>query len=137
MKHDTLFLAHQAAHVANRNVREIARLGQIVAPERPAGGKGFRARYSFSNLVQMRIAEEMARFGVPRKRIGVYLSDLRYSFLRWLEVDGSDGWIIVSDNGQWSVVTSFEILREDQLESSALLSINIGKIKTEMRNNLK
>lgn len=136
MKRDSLYLAHEAAKMMGRDPQEIARLGQIVPPERPAGGKGFRAFYSFSNLVQMRVAEEMARFGVPRKRISSYLFDLNHSFLRWFQEDGQDGWVIIGDSGKWAVVTSFDILSNDQLQSSALLSVNIGKIKSEIRKNL-
>ena len=134
MKQD-LYFAHEAAKILNVSPEHVARLGQIIEPDYPAGGKGFRAQYSFRNLVEMRIAEEMAAFSIPRKRINLYLREINHSLLRWLEVDGNDGWLIIGKEN-WSVVTSFEALSPNQLNEFYLFSINLIRIKNNIRQRL-
>ena len=139
MNHDSQFLAWQAADLMERQPQEIARLGQLVEAEVPANGKGYRALYSFRNLVEMRIAEELGRFGVPQKRIQKYLSDLNNSHMRWLEENGLDGYIVLDRLSRWSAGTTLELAFEAlgyQIPVCSAVVINLGLIKKALRLRL-
>lgn len=125
--------ANEAAKVMDRTPETIARLGQIVPPERPAGGKGYRAAYSFRNLIEMRIVEEMVKFGVPRKKIALYVTQLRVSMNRWL--DGhDDGWMVIDGQWNWQITSNFDAIQLGwrNKKPDAFLAISIGKIKSEL-----
>lgn len=128
------YVANEAAQLLDRTSEEIARLGQIVEPFEPALGKGYRALYSFVNLVEMRIAEELAQFGVPRKRIQKYLTALRTSYMRWLEEDGAEmgAWLIVSGDQRWAAGSTVEIAFQTLWRSgyfTSFVAVDVGKIK--------
>ncbi len=130
------FVAYEAAQMLDRTSEEIARLGQIVSPDEPANGKGFRAGYSFVNLVEMRIAEELTQFGVPRKHIQRYLTALRNSHMRWLEEDGAEmgAWLVISGE-KWAAGSTMDIAFETLQLSGPIMSlvaIDAGKIKNQI-----
>lgn len=118
----------------------IARVGQFVEPEFPANGKGHRSLYSFRNLVEIRIAEYLGKFGVPQKRIQKYIADLKQSRMGWLREDGPDGWGVLDNLGRWSVGTSIEeavdVLNKGLQVHTAII-VNIASIKRGIRQYLQ
>lgn len=137
--HANRFQASQAAQIMGRESITVARLGQVIAPERPAYGKGHRAGYSFRNLVEMRLAEELARFGVPQKRTQHYIESLRRSWGKWLEEDGSAGWVVLDDQ-EWGAGSTVDMALQT-LERSrpvgAFLAVDLRKIKESLRANME
>ena len=131
------FQAHEVAKIMGREAELIARLGQIIAPEIAANGKGYRAAYSFRNLVEMRIVEEMIKFGVPRKRIASYLAILRTASINAFSDTHGDAWIIINGQGQWQIASTFAAIQLGWRETpDSLLAISIGKIKKELNAKL-
>ena len=119
---------------------EIARLGQIIVPEYPANGKGYRAYYTGTNLVEMRVTEHLASFGIPQKRIQRFIEDLRKSRYQWLDLDiGRDGWVVLDSTGRWSggqsvaeALTALEI----KLPVVSAVMIDLRPIKKAIRDNI-
>lgn len=132
------FQASEAATIMSRNPALIARLGQIVTPELPANGKGYRAAYSFRNLVEMRIVEEMVKFGVPRKRIAGYLATLRDSKMNVFDDTKEEAWIVIDGSWRWQIANTFAAVRLGWWaeEPDSLLAISIGKIKKELKERI-
>lgn len=128
--------ASEAASVMGRDILATVRLGQIIEPEVEAGGKGYRAGYSFRNLIEMRVAEEMIKFGVPRKRIMSYLKIIKNALTSWMK---DDGWIVIDDTWEWQLTSDFSAiaLGWKKREPTALLAIRVGKIKQELEDNLQ
>ena len=127
------YVAHEAAELLDRTSEEIARLGQITGAEVPADGKGYRAFYSFANLVEMRITEELTQFGVPRKHIQRYLTALRNSHMRWLEEDGAElgAWLVIGGE-KWAAGSTMTIALGTLQLSGPIVSfvaIDAGAIK--------
>ena len=139
MEPDSLFIAGEAAKVMEREPAAVARLGQIVTPEQPAHGRGYRAGYSFRNLVEMRLAEEFSRLGVSQKRIQRALVALRHSHGRWLEKDGADGYVLLDSLGRWSAGATFDLALYPLTRTIAVASViavNLALVKTALRHRL-
>ncbi len=132
------FQAYEAAKVLNREASFIAKLGQIVTPALPANGKGYRAAYSFQNLVEMRIVEEMVKFGVPRKRIVGYLTTLRESAMNVFDDTKEEAWIVVDGAWRWQIANTFAAIQLGWWAEApdSLLAVSIGKIKKELKSRL-
>ena len=130
----TYMQAHEAAKVIERDASAVARLGQIITPELQANGKGYRAAYSFRNLVEMRIVEEMMKFGVPRKKIVSYLDTLRHSKMKWLDEKHTDGWIVIDGEWNWQFASDFSAIQLGwrNKQPHSFLAISIGKIRHEL-----
>lgn len=132
------FQASEVAKIMGCESGWVARLGQIIAPEIAANGKGYRAAYSFRNLVEMRIVEEMIKFGVPRKRIASYLITLRASTINVFSDTQEEAWIVIDGEWRWQIANTFTAIRlgwQNHIPDS-LLAISIGKIKKELKNQL-
>ena len=132
------FQASEAATIMNRDAAFIARLGQIISPALPANGKGYRAAYSFQNLVEMRIVEEMVKFGVPRKRIAGYLTTIRDSKMNVFDDTQEEAWIIVDGSWRWQIANTFSAIQLGWWAEvpNYLLAVSIGKIKQELKARL-
>lgn len=134
----TYYQAHEVAKIMHRDTGIIARLGQIITPELAAGGKGYRAAYSFRNLVEMRIVEEMIKFGVPRKRIASYLKTLRDSTMDVFGETQEDAWIVIDGDWHWQIANTFAAIQLGWQATfpNSLLAISVGKIKKELSEKL-
>ena len=116
------------------NSSVIAQLGQVIPPDKPASGRGYRSLYSFRNLVEMRIGEELSRYGVPWKRISKHIVDLRNSRCHWLDNEGLDGWAILDDLWRWAAGTTVEgALSALKFPPKSFVAINVGNIKRAIR----
>lgn len=140
MNPDRKFKASEAAKLLERSPVDIARLGQVVVPAFPANGKGYRAYYSGTNLVEMRVMEHLSSFGIPQKRIQKFIEDLRESRYQWLDLDvGRDGWVILDDSGRWSggqsVGDALAALEMKMPVVSAVM-IDLRPIKKSIRDNI-
>lgn len=137
MNQDTeYFTAGDAAKLIETTPEEVAYLGQIITPEVPATGSGYKSFYSFRNLVEMRLGEELSNLGVPWKRIYKYVDALRESRGQWLENIGLDGWLVLDSVWKWGVGTNVEtaIASLSGLRSvSAFIAVDIGRIKQGIR----
>lgn len=119
---------------------EVARAGQVITPEVPANGKGYRSLYSFQNLVEIRIVEQLGKFGVPQKRIQRYIEDLRHSKGRWLCNEGADGFVVLDNLWRWGCGSTLELALEPLAESVSpisLIAINLGAIKRSLRLSMQ
>jgi hypothetical protein len=133
-----LLLASQAAQIIGLPSAEVARLGQIISPHLPARGKGHRALYNFRNLLEMRIVLILSTFGVPQKMIRQFLQNLRNSLLGWTDEHGSEGWIVLGTNGEWSASNSLnEAANKVSQDCDALVAIDLRPIRGAIRKNLE
>lgn len=128
------YSAGDVAKILNWHSAQVAKLGQIIKPSEEPIGRGHRAGYSFRNIVEIRIADELIRFGVPQKRIAYYLRSLSRSKAEfdWL-ANSSDGmWAALDGTRQWAVgmtldgvLSSLNHVRQ----VDAAIFINLGSIK--------
>lgn len=137
--HDSGFFASQAAKLINRSPVEVSRLGQLITPDGPANGKGHRSLYSFRNLVEMVVAEEMIRFGVPQKKIQKYLRELRSSRGRWLESGTREDWIILDQLWRWGAGNTLDVAIRSLVnpEATAIVAINVGTIRESIKERIR
>lgn len=141
-KHMQLFIysASQVAKITDLTPSQVAQIGQFIVPHIPANGKGFRIGYSFRNIVEVLVVSHLIKFGVPRKRIQKYLSDLVGSRFGWLEEDGHNGWIVLDDGWRWGAGTTpndaLEVLKSNQAVYAAI-TLDMGLIKERIRNKIK
>jgi hypothetical protein len=137
MPHPYLLLASQVARVIDLPAAEVARLGQIIAPHIAAQGKGHRALYNFRNLIEMRIVLILSAFGVPHKMMRQFLDNLRCSRLGWIDEHGSEGWIMLGVNGEWSASNSLdEAGRAIATDAKAVIAIDLKPIRRDIVRNL-
>lgn len=134
------YQAKDAAELLSSTSADIARLGQIITPDMPADGRGYRSLYSFQNLVEMRLGSELAHLGIPWKRITKYIEALRKSHGRWLEKDGLDGWLVLDRFWQWGAGTELDIAMDIVFKDrprDLVVAVNIGMIKQGIRSKDK
>lgn len=139
LNHDKGYTAGESAVLIERAPAYIARMGQIVTPELPANGKGYRSYYSFRNLIEMQLAEELAGFGVPQKKVQHCITALRHSRCKWLEENGEDGWLVIDRLWRWGAGTTVEIaLRSLSIPSPipSFLTVNILTMKQKLRDKI-
>lgn len=140
MNRDKRFKASEAAKLLERSAVDIARMGQVIVPTFPANGKGYRAYYTGTNLVEMRVGERLASFGIPQKRIQRFVEDLRKSRYQWLDLDvGRDGWVVLDDTGRWSGGESLgEALTALNMRMPVIsaVMIDLRPIKQSIRDNI-
>lgn len=141
MNRHLTFKASEAAKIMDWEPEAVARVGQYIDPDVPANGKGYRALYSFRNLVEMRLSDYLARFGVPQKRIQKYVIDLRKSQLGWLEENGpDDGYLVLDNLWRWAAGSTVEeIIANLSLKISpvGMIVVNIGAIKRALKMSLE
>lgn len=137
MNQDTdYFTAGGAARVMSSTSSEVARLGQIIPPAMPANGKGHRSLYSFRNLVEMRLGDELAHLGISWKKICKYIEALRKSHGRWLEKDGLDGWLVLDRFWKWGAGTTLEMAMEAVFKNrphDLVIAVNVSMMKKSLR----
>lgn len=135
-----IYSASEVAQITDLTPSQVAQIGQFIVPHTPANGKGYRIGYSFRNIVEVLVVSLLIKFGVPRKRIQKYLSDLVGSRFGWLEEDGHDGWIVLDDGWKWSAGTTpndaLEILKSNR-EVYAAITLDIGLIKEKVRTKIE
>lgn len=132
--------AKDAAALISSTSSDVARLGQIITPDIPADGRGYKSLYSFKNLVEMRLGSELAHLGIPWKRISKYIEALRKSHGRWLEKDGLDGWLVLDRFWQWGAGTSLDAAMDALFKDrprGLVIAIDIGMIKRGIRSREK
>ena len=111
-------------------------MGQYIIPDSEANGKGHHFSYSFRNLVEMRLQEELGRFGVPQKRIQKYIADLKGSRGQWLEESGQDGWVILDGAFRWAAGNDLGDAIKNlthAMNVTSLIAVDVGKIKQALR----
>ena len=123
------YRASQVATILKCPVEFVSRLGQVILPDDPAFGKGYRIGYSFRNILEVCIAEQLIAFGVPRKKIQFYLNGLRRAHNRWLEIDGPNGWVVLDSELRWAAGMTLEGAISMLPEANACIVIDIGKMK--------
>lgn len=134
-----IFSASQVAKITNLWPAQVAQIGQFIVPYLPANGKGYRIGYSFRNIVEVVIVSHLIKFGVPRKRIQKYLSDLVGSRFGWLEENGHSGWIVLDDQWRWSAGPTPNEALETLAHSGfihAAITIDVGLIKQEIQQKI-
>jgi hypothetical protein len=130
----------QAADVGaffERDGQYAARLAQLIEPAYPAHGKGYRAGYSFQNLIEMVVIDRLIGLRVPHKRIQEYLLSLRQSHGQWLADNDVGGWIVLTHDWRWGAGTSLDIAMRSVAHSAGVdtaIVIHIGAIKTAAHN---
>lgn len=131
MNQDTAYTAGEAAKLIGSNSDDVARLGQIITPDAPANGRGYKSLYSFRNLVELRLGQQLGHFGVSWKRIAKYIDSLRKSRGKWLEEDGLDGWLVLDEFWRWGAGTTLETATAslNKIPVTAMVAINVGAIK--------
>ena len=137
---DSKYKAAEAAKLIERTSVDVARLGQIVTPEIPANGKGYRAFYSFRNLVEMRLAEELGKFGIPQKRIERMIEELRKTKCRWLDLDGRDGVVILDRNWKFAAGDTIDLALRSisvNIPVTSAMIVDLGIIKRAIRRNME
>jgi len=138
MNQDTeYYQARDAAKFMESTSSEVAKLGQVITPEIPADGKGYRSLYSFRNMVEMRLGDHLARMGVSWKRVGKYISDLRVSNKRWLDSDGLDGWLVLDSSWNWGAGTTLDIAVYSVFKgrhTDVFIAVDVGMIKDAIRS---
>lgn len=134
------FSASQVAKITGLTSSQVAQIGQFIVPHVPANGKGYRIGYSFRNITEVVIVSYLIKFGVPRKRIQKYLSDLVGSKFGWLEENGHSGWIVLDDKWRWSAgMTPNEALETLTHSGSvhAAITLDVGLIKQEIQKKIE
>lgn len=137
MNRDMHYTAKDAAGIMLSTPSEVARMGQVISPDVPANGKGYRSLYSFRNLVEMMLGNELAHLGVSWKRICKYIEAMRKSHGRWLEKDGLDGWLVLDRFWRWGAGTTLEMAMEAVFKDrphDLVIAINVGMIKRALRH---
>ena len=139
MQQDTesFFQAKDAARLISSSSSEVARLGQVIIPDIPSTGRGYRSLYSFRNLVEMRLGEELAHFGVSWKKISRYIDALRKSHGRWLDNDGLDGWLVLDRVWEWGAGTTLETAMDAVFKNrpqDVVIAVNVAIIKRGIRS---
>lgn len=130
------YQAGEAAELINLTSADVAKLGQIITPDVPADGKGYRSLYSFRNLVEMRLGEELSRIGISWKRINKYIEELRKSYCRWLDEYGRDGWLVLDGTWKWGAGDTLEMAMYSIFKGSVasmIIAVNIKVIKDGIR----
>lgn len=130
------YQAKDAARLISSTPSDVARLGQVISPDIPADGRGYRSFYSFRNLVEMRLGEELVSIGISWKRISKYIEALRKSHGRWLEEDGLDGWLVLDRLWQWGAGTTLEMAMDAVFQDhprTLAIAVNVGLIKQAIR----
>lgn len=137
MNQDTAYYqAGEAAELINSTSADVAKLGQIITPDVPADGRGYRSLYSFRNLVEMRLGEELSRIGISWKRINKYIEELRRSYCRWLEEDGRDGWLVLDGAWKWGAGDTLDMAMYSifgDSKASMIIAVNLKMIKDGIR----
>ena len=130
------YQAKDAARLISSTPSDVARLGQVISPDIPADGRGYRSFYSFRNLVEMRLGEELVSIGISWKRISKYIEALRKSHGRWLEEDGLDGWLVLDRLWQWGAGTTLEMAMDAVFQDhprTLAIAVNVGLSKQAIR----
>lgn len=130
------FQARDAARLMSSTPSDVARLGQIITPDFPADGRGYRSLYSFRNLVEMELGNELSHLGISWKKIAKYIEALRKSHGRWLEEDGLDGWLVLDRFWKWGAGTTLEMAMGAVFKNrphDLVIAANIGMIKRAIR----
>lgn len=121
----------------------IAKMGQIITPHREANGRGYRAAYSFRNMVEMRIVEELSFYGIPQKKIQRYIQNFgKETKIDWLVDLQTNIWLAIDGWGHWAIGNDLEDVMDilslggrDKTLSSVV--VDVGKIKQDIRNGLE
>lgn len=133
------FTAGCVAELITSTPLEVARMGQVIIPDVPSDGRGYKSMYSFRNMVEMRLGEELSNIGVPWKRIYKYIEELRKSHGRWLEEDGLDGWLVLDRFWKWGAGTTLDMaiisVFKDRSQD-VLVAVNVGMIKRALRSRM-
>lgn len=128
------FTASEAAKLMDSTPSDVARFGQTIVPDTPADGKGYRSFYSFRNVVELKVSEGLARFGVPWKRISRHIKELRESRCRWFEDDGLDGWLVLDRSWKWGAGTTLDMaVMSIGVPTVLFIVVDIGTIKRGIR----
>lgn len=133
------FTAGDVAGLITSTPLEVARMGQVIIADVPSDGRGYKAMYSFRNMVEMRLGEELSNIGVQWKRIYKYIEELRRSHGRWLEEDGLDGWLVLDRFWKWGAGTTLDMaiisVFKDRPQD-ILVAVNVGMIKRALRSRI-
>ena len=119
---------------------DIARLGQVITPDVPAAGKGYRALYSERNLIEMRLVQTLGHFGIPQKRTQRFIEALRTSHHQWLDLDGKDGYVLLTDQFEWGAGETMELALMSLSKHgtpTGFVAINLAKMKRAIRRNIE
>ena len=133
------YLARDVAAILEKPAAYVAQVGQVIQPHQPAHGRGYRAEYSFKNIVEIALYDTLNKFGVPRKFIKEHLINLGKSRYRWLEHDGKDGWVLLDSEWRWSAghTPNHTIVNLDQSSPvTAAIVVDLGRIKNTIRQKL-
>lgn len=133
------FTARDVAGLITSTPLEVARMGQVIIPDVPSDGRGYKSLYSFRNMVEMRLGEELSNIGVAWKRIYKYIEELRRSHGRWLEQDGLDGWLVLDRFWKWGAGTTLDMAIDSVFKDrpqDVIVAVNVGMIKRALRNRM-
>lgn len=137
---DRKFRAGDAARLLGIPSARVAQMGQYLIPDNEANGKGHHFEYSFRNLVEMRLQEELGRFGVPQKRIQKYIEDLRASKWQWLDYNGQDGIVILDSVYRWAAGSTVEEALKNlshTMTVTSFIAVDVGLIKQAIRTRME
>lgn len=137
------YSAGQVAKILEKDSMHVAKMGQLITPLREANGRGYRAAYSFRNMVEMKIMEELVHFGVPQKRIQKTINSFGHSTnIDWLNDSQMQIWLVMNGWGKWAIgnnlLDAMNILELGGCEETkAAIVVDIGKIKQFIKKNLE
>jgi len=139
---DVAYNAGQVARILQKDSMAIAKMGQLITPHREANGRGYRAAYSFRNMVEMKILEELSYYGVPQKKIQKYIHNFgKATNIDWLVDPQTNIWLVITGWGKWAIGNNLDdamgivSLGQHEMAISAIV-VNIGKIKQDVRAGL-
>ena len=134
------YLAKQVGDILGKSSGYIAQVGQVIKPDNEAHGRGHRSLYSFRNIAEIAIYIVLNGFGVPRKQIAEHIENLRSSRFRWLEEDGTDGWIGLGADWKWGAGPTPNHIIDTLWQSGpvkGIITINLSEIKNHIRTKLE